>query len=557
MFLRTKRSVHGDRAYEYLQICETFRDNGRVKQRTIATLGKLDDLSESGQLEALAASFAKFSRTVAVIGEHDRGALTEHGTRKLGPGMVFERLWKELGIGETIRAALRGRKFQFDVEAAIFLTVVHRLMDPGSDRAAEKWREDYVLPEGVDGLDLHHLYRAMAWLGEPLSEVEQAGRTPFSPRCTKDLLEERLFLQRRDLFTEVAIIFFDTTSIYFEGAGGQTLGRRGHSKDHRPDLPQVVVGLVLDGEGRPLCCELWPGNTTDVKSLVPIVDRLQRRFHVKEICVVADRGMISKETVSEIERRGLHYILGARMRRDKEVRDEVLARGGRYQEVTPERKCSKDPSPLKVKEVVVDGRRYVVCLNDEQARKDAGDRAAILAGLEKQLRQGDKSLVGNKGFRKYLRSRGEKFEIDWDRAEAEARYDGKWVLRTNVGDSAETVARTYKMLWMVEALFRTVKSVLETRPIYHKCDETIRGHVFCSFLALLVMRELQERMDARRHQAAEWADVLRDLDSLSRTEVASTNGKRFQIRSEAKGWCGKVFQAVGVALPPTLREVST
>jgi hypothetical protein len=343
------------------------------------------------------------------------------------------------------------------VEAAVFLTVLHRLMDPGSDRAAEKWRDEHALPEAVMTLDLQHLYRAMAWLGEELPPEEQAGRTPFSPRCVKDLLEERLFERRRDLFTEVAVVFFDTTSIYFEGAGGQTLGRRGHSKDHRPDLPQIVVGLVLDGEGRPICCELWPGNTTDVRSLVPIVDRLRGRFHVKEICVVADRGMISDETVTEIEKRGLHYILGARMRRDKEVRDEVLSRGGRYQEVQPERRNSKDPSPLKVKEVAIGERRYVVCLNDEQARKDAGDRAAILAGLQKQLRQGDRSLVGNKGYRKYLRASGEKFEIDWDKAEAEARYDGKWVLRTNVGDSAEDVARTYKMLWMVESLLRTVK----------------------------------------------------------------------------------------------------
>jgi transposase len=448
---------------------------------------------------------------------------------------------------------LGGRRFKFDIEAAIFLTVLHRLMDPGSDRAAEKWRLDYSLPSGVMDLDLHQLYRAMAWLGEPLPESEQAGRTPFAPRCTKDLIEERLFARRRDLFTEAAVIFFDATSIYFEGAGGPTLGRRGHSKDHRPDLPQIVVGLVLDGEGRPLCCELWPGNTTDVKSLVPIVDRLQKRFRVMEICVVADRGMISKETLAAIEARDISYILGARMRKDKEVREEVLSRGGRYKEVVPERKTSKDPSPLKVKEVVIDDRRYIVCHNDEQARKDAADRAAILGGLERQLKQGDRSLVGNKGYRKYVKAVGERFEIDWDKAESDARYDGKWVLRTNTDDAAEDVARTYKMLWMVESLFRTVKSVLETRPIYHKCDETIRGHVFCSFLALLMMRELQERMDAKGHVGAEWDDVLRDLDSVSETEVESADGKRFLIRSEAKGWCGKVFQSVGVALPPSLR----
>jgi len=551
MFIRKK--VVGPNIY--LQIVEGIRENNKVRQRVIATLGRLDQLQESGQLEGLLASGAKFTQSMSIIGEHKKGALTEHGTKKIGPPMVFERLWKQTGIEECLEKLLSGRRFQFDVQGAIFLTVMHRLMDPGSDRAAEKWKRDYALPRSVKQLDLHQLYRAMAWLGDELPAEQQEGRTPFSPRCVKDLIEEEMFFMRRDLFTEVAIIFFDTTTLYFEGKGGQKLGRRGNNKDGRPDAPQMVVGLVIDGEGRPLCCEMWPGNTTDVKTLVPIVDRLRKKFRVMDICVVADRGMISKETVAAIEARDLGYILGARMRKDKEVRDTVLGRSGRYQEVVPARKQSKDPSPLKVKEVIVDDRRYVVCHNDEQARKDAADRVAIINGLERQLKQGDRSLVGNKGYRKYVKSVGERFDIDWDKAKQEARYDGKWVLRTNTDMSTEDVARTYKMLWMVEQIFRTVKSILDTRPIWHKWDETIRGHVFCSFLALVMMRELQERMDAKGHVDAEWADVLRDLDNIDETLVESSDGKRFLIRSEAKGWCGKTFQAVGVALPPTLRQV--
>ena len=551
MFLRVKRS--GPR--EYLQIAESHRENGRVRQRVVATLGRLDELRDSGKLDGLLSSASKFSEKLAVIGDHKRGAITEHGTRKIGPPMIFGRLWKETGIGEVLKFLLAGRRYQFDVEAAVFLTVVHRLMDPGSDRAAEKWRDEYAMPEGVRELDLHQLYRAMAWLGEPLPADEQDGRTPFAPRCVKDEIEERLFARRRDLFTEAAIIFFDTTSIYFEGAGGATLGKHGKSKDHRPDLKQMVVGLIIDGEGRPICCELWPGNTTDVTTLIPIVDRLRKRFHVLDVCVVADRGMISKKTLAELEKRDLGYILGAKLRKQKEVKYEVLSRGGRYKEVVPAKKKAKDPSPLKVKEVLVDDRRYVVCLNEAQARKDAADRAAIIAALEKQLKQGDKSLVGNKGFRKYLKTPGKGFEIDLAKAEEEARYDGKWVLSTNTDMSTEDVARTYKMLWMVESLFRTVKSILETRPIHHKCDETIRGHVFCSFLALVMMREIQDRMDAKGHWDAEWADVLRDLDTVTETDVESSDGKRFLIRSEAKGWCGKLYQSVGVALPPSLRNV--
>ena len=156
---------------------------------------------------------------------------------------------------------------------------------------------------------------------------------------------------------------------------------------------------------------------------------------------------------------------------------------------------AKDPAPLKVKEVWVKERRYVVCLNEEERRKDAHDREAILAHLKEQLRSGDKSLVGNKGYRRYLRVEGSgHFAIDEKQVKAEQRYDGIWVLRTNTDYNAETVAHVYKALWTVEDIFRTTKSILETRPIYHMRDEAIRGHVFCSFLALLLKQELESRM---------------------------------------------------------------
>jgi transposase len=395
----------------------------------------------------------------------------------------------------------------------------------------------------------------MAWLGEELSEEEQAGRTPFVPRCTKDLIEEYLFARRRDLFSTLELVFFDTTSIYFEGRGGETIGRRGHSKDHRPDCPQMVVGAVLDGEGRPVCCEIWPGNTADVRTLLPIVARLHRRFAIGQVCIVADRGMISQETMERLEKAsGLRYILGVRMRNQKEVREEVLARAGRYQIVHPKGQHSKAPSPLALKEVQLQGSRYVVCFNEDQAKKDAADRDAIVAGLREQLKGGDKSLVGNQGYRTYLKTQGRRFVVDEEKIQAEARFDGKWVLRTNTELPTAEVALKYKQLWMVEQLFRTTKSLLATRPIFHKRDETIRGHVFCSFLALILRKELQERLQRKGH-ALEWADVVSDLDALQEFDVQYQH-KHFLLRSEVKGTCGKVMQAMGVAVPATVRQLA-
>jgi transposase len=550
MFFRAKTS--GLRTY--LQIVENRWEDGRPRQRVIATLGRLDQLQQSGQLDALLASGARLAQSVLLISAHAKGQLPTITTRRIGPALVFERLWKETGCRRVIEQLLGGRRFEFDVERAIFLTVLHRLFAPGSDRAADKWKQDYRI-DGCESLQLHHLYRAMAWLGEALHHDQQAGQTPFTPRCTKDRIEEGLFAHRRDLFSGLQLVFFDTTSIYFEGNGGQDIGQRGYSKDHRPDLYQMIVGAVLDGQGRPICCELWPGNTTDVTTLVPVVDRLRSRFGIRRVCIVADRGMISRETIEALEqdRRGWSYILGARMRSQTEVKDEVLARAGRYRVVHPPRVKSDDPAPLKVKEVWVEDRRYIVCLNEDEARKDAADREAIVAALRDQLRRGDKALVGNKGYRRYLGGGGpEHFRIDEARVAEDARYDGKWVLRTNTDlDSAE-VALQYKQLWLVEQWFRSCKSLLQTRPIFHRCDETIRGHVFCSFLALVLRQELQARLEERGHEF-EWADVIQDLDRLQMVEVEQ-DGKRFLLRSEVQGTCGSVFQTVGVALPPTVQQ---
>ncbi|MGH7968531.1 MAG: IS1634 family transposase [Limisphaerales bacterium] len=549
MYFRVKRTG----AYGYLQIVESFREKGQVRQRVLSTVGRLDVLQASGQLDALMRSGLRFCEKLAVIDAHAAGQTEPVQVQRVGPDLVFGRLWETLQLGKIIQRALQGRRYEFDVERAIYLTVIHRLFASGSDRAAERWRQGYRLP-GTETLDLHHLYRAMAFLGQPLKE-QPATAILKTPRCTKDGIEEELFEQRRDLFSAIDLVFFDTTSIYFQGEGGEQLGQYGKSKDHRPDLKQMVVGLALDLHGWPLCCELWPGNTADVTTLLPVVNRLRQRFRVRRVSIVSDRGMISASTIATLESKELDcdYILGARMRSVKEISERVLADRGRYQVITPERKTSKDPSPLKVKEVTIEGRRYVVCLNEEQRRKDAADRQAIVEHLREQLKRGDKDLIGNKGYRKYLRDpQGEHFIIDEQKIKEEARYDGKWVLQTNLADEPKLIALAYKELWMVEDMFRTMKSILETRPIYHKRDETIRGHVFCSFLALLLRRALEQRLE-QKGESWEWAEIVRGLDNLQEVE-ALFQGKRFVMRSQLLGQAHKAFMAAGVALPPTLRE---
>ncbi|MBA7622709.1 IS1634 family transposase ISDha15 [subsurface metagenome] len=544
MFARVKKSGR----YEYLQIVENRRDGAKTVQRVICTIGRLDQLHAKGSIETLIRSLLRFSEKVLLIlsGKSNVSA----SAKKIGPALIFERLWEELGIKKGIKHLLSERNFELDVERAIFLTVLHRLFVSGSDRFCDKWRRDYVI-EGVEELSLHHLYRAMAFLGEEIED--QRGATPFSPRCIKDLIEEGIFLERRDLFTGLDLVFFDTTSIYFEGEGGETVGQKGHSRDHRPDLNQMVVGAVIDSNGKPVCCEMWPGNTTDVNTLIPEIDRIRSRFHIGQFCIVADRGMISAETLKELQEREISYILGTRMRKVNEVKRDVLSHPGRYREVHPEGKTSKDPAPLKVKEVSLNGKRYIVCFNPKQARKDAQDRQAIIDSLKDKIKANPKGLIGNKGYRKYLKIDRDSVSINQDKIDYESRFDGKWVLITNTNFSADEVAIKYKELWQVEQVFRDVKSVLETRPVYHQRDENIRGHVFCSFLALVLRKDLDRRLEEAGH-SFEWADIKQDLKSLQEV-VIEDNGKSLALRTECVGTCGKVFQAVGVAIPSTIREI--
>jgi transposase len=552
MFVRTKKRDNR----VYLQIVENQRVEGKVSQRVLFNLGRLDILQATGKLDDLMVSMQRFSEKLAILGAFANGAFSSSYTKKIGPSIIFERLWQEMGIGAVIQDAAKTRGFEFSVERVAFITVLHRLISPGSDRQAERWMEDYYIP-GKEEIDLHHFYRSMGFLGEALPAQQDA--LPLSPRCVKDQIEERLFARRRDLFTHLNLVFFDTTSLYFEGEGGEALGQYGMSKDHRPDLKQMVVGVVLDHEGNPICSEYWPGNTTDVTTLIPVATRLKERFPIDEVCIVADRGMISAKTIKELDERNWKYILGVRMRAMKEARDEVLSCGGRYQEVTPKGEGSKDPSPLKVKEVIVKDRRYIVCLNEDQAKKDRHDREAIVSSLKQALSQGDKSLVGNKGYRRYLKNPQGHFTIDEDKIKDEERYDGKWVLTTNTDLTAKDTALKYKQLWTVESVFRSMKSLLETRPIYHKCDDTIRGHVFCSFLALLLRKKLQDLMEDSKEDAEEktpeWADIIRDLDNLSEMEV-EVNEKKFTIRSDAKRMAVKAFRVCKVALPPLLRAAN-
>ncbi len=545
MFVREK-TING---YTYLYLVENIREGGRTKQHIIRNLGRKEAVLASGDLDRLLASIGRFSERSMVLSAIEANPAEANASRIGGP-LLFGRLWERLGIGEVLNELLEGRQFGFAVERAVFVATLHRLFVSGSDRSCLDWMKSYAI-DGVDGLALHHFYRAMAWLGE---ELEEKAEGALVARCVKDVIEEKLFDRRRDLFTDLSLVFMDTTSLSFYGAGGDTLGRRGHSKDHRPELAQMILAVVIDAQGRPICTEMVPGNTADVKVLLPIVTRLRTRFGITRSCVVADRGMISADTIAALEELGMEYILGARERTSSVIRDVVLTDDAPMVPLVLERQAGE--TQLWVKEVRVgkepNAQRYIVTLNEAEAKKDKADRQAVIDGLQAQLKKGDKALVGNSAYRRYLKSSGKTFVIDAGKLADEARFDGISVLRTNARITPLQAVIRYRDLLQVEALFRVAKASFDTRPIFHQSDAAIRGHVFVSFLALTLAKELTRLCEAKG-LTPEWQPLLNDLDRLQQATIEK-DGKVITVRTPTSGMVGSVFQAAGIALPANIRE---
>ena len=525
MFVRVKRLVQDGQRYEYLQIVRSVRDGPRVRQELVASLGRRDLLVATGQLDGLVQALARFSTRLRVVEAAKDARFVAREARTWGPALVFGRLWGRQGLPEILGRLAEGRRFGFEPERVAFALALQRLCAPGSDLQGAAWAQTVEAP-GFDDLALHHFYRTLPWLAAIRHE-----------------LERDLFFQGRDLFAgELDLVFVDTTSVYLYRDGESALVRHGYSRDRRPDLPQLVLCVAVDGQGWPVAFDVLPGNTADVEALSLTIARFRGRFRIRRAVVVADRGMLGRNILAQLRDHAgapFDYILGCPLRRERAVAEKVLARPGRYQQVADN---------LEVKEVKLDERRYVVCRNPIEAKQDAADREALLAKLRQTLEHdGPKAVVGNRGYARYLKIAKGGVSLDEAAIEREARLDGKFVLTTSTELPAAEVAQAYKSLWRVERAFREVKSTLDVRPVFHQRDDSVIGHIVGCFLALRLEVDLQRRLDAKG-LAAPWPDLMRDLARLQAV-IVDLDGARYRLRTDCLGHAAKAFQAAGVAIP--------
>jgi transposase len=526
MFVREKRVRNRDGSERrYLQLVENYRVEGRVRQRVVANLGRLDRLRGAGELDRLVVSLARYAERTKVVDLAEE--LGCEWAREWGVPLVCERLLSELGVEAELERALAGRRIRAPLAEAVLALVANRISEPASKLGCDRWLER-AHHERFAAVELQHLYRACDLLAE-----------------LKDELELALWDQRRTLLEqELELVFFDTTTTYFEGERLQGFARFGHSKDRRPDRLQLVVGILCTRQGIPIAHRVFPGNTSDVDALLAAIAELKQRFQVKRVVVVADRGTVGTRTLEALEQAGFDYIVGVRLRKLKAAR-QVLARAGRYREVA---------ANLRVKQVVHEGVRYIVCHNPEAAAEDAQERAEIVAHLEEALGKGQAHLVGNRGYRRYLRVEPGALTLDRTKINEDARYDGKWVLRTSTELPAEEVALAYKSLWQAERLFRTVKGPLSWRPVYLWTEKRVRGHLVACFLALACEAELFHRLAAQEGERPSYPEVVSDLKALSAIDL-SIGQQRYLVRTELRPHAHAAFRAAGLRPPPRVQPL--
>ena len=519
MYVRTISRTNKDGSkVTYVQLAHNVWDPKArcAKAEVVHTFGRTDALDVEA-LKRLAKSICRFlspEDAIAVRGALGDGHPLEFvRSAPMGGAYLLRRLWEQVGIPKLLARSLKNRSFSSPIEWALFAMVANRALAPASKRGVEEWVKGDVALGNPEPIALQHLYRAMDIL------LEQ-----------RELINREIFFSVADLLNlEVDLLFFDTTSTYIErDEEDEGLVRYGHSKDSRPDLPQVVIGLAVTKEGIPVRSWVLPGNTQDVKTIETVKKDLSG-WKLSRCVWVADRGMNSEENRRILQTAGGHYILGEKLRDDQTVHKEVLSRKGRY-------KIVRDS--LQVKEVTVgDGerrRRFVLVYNPGEAQKDRATREKNISRLEETiaaLKDEGKAhgknvcaLLTHRSLGRYLRQqKNGALVVDRGKIAEEARLDGKYILSTSDDSlSAEDVALGYKQLLEVERAFRTLKTTLELRPLYHHKDDRIASHVFICFLALLLVRI------AERKTGTTWDRIRSSMERLHLGEFSSKDGRVLQ-----------------------------
>ena len=562
MFPRISETRSKGKCYRYMKIVENYWYKGQSRQKVIANLGNLEKFKNK-DLEKLIKGLCHICQREDLNVEN----LKSKGSPHYGDILLARHLWKKLGLDKLINGYMRNTEAKIPVELVSFLMVANRLIDPLSKLAVSSWYKEKVYLKELENSELspHDFYRSMDYLEE-----------------MKEDIEKDLYYKLCDLFTlKLNLVFYDTTSSYFEGKGPD-IAKHGKSKEHRPDKHQIVIGLLVTDEGVPIAHEVFEGDEADKATVVRTIDDLKRRFHLKRVIFVADRGMVSQANLDYIKEQGFSYIVTLKKRRLNEARRAIEAafpcleeKRKSYQEekTNQSEEEEKEKEGLLFSEYREDGCRYLVCLNPEKKEDDEIYREGrIKKGKEKlekikrsvgmgQLKNREKilkkaTLALDKTNRKYFSYSSSKdglfsYSLIEKVLEEEERLDGIFIIKSTAFDlSPEELIRQYKNLTGVEKAFKEIKDFLRLRPIRHYEDDRVRAHVFICVLSYLLEKIIEKKL-AEAHLEMSAREALDKLDDI-RLAKNQVGGRVFLCPAEGDIQHRRILDAMGVERIPRI-----
>ena len=574
MYPRVNTVKQGGKSYHYLQILQSFRSQGQVRQRVVANLGRIDLLADN--LDRLVASLSKYCKKSLVAPEQIecRQALV------WGPVLLARHLWQQVSLSEIVGKHCKSPRQKFDVTETSFVLVANRLCEPSSEHGLARWLEHTFV------CDSQGRRWQPDWL--PADQITKSKRVKVQHRqlnywyrsldallSAKEQIEQALYHQVRDLFTvKVDMIFYDLTSTYFcRKQPKGNLRRHGQSKDKRPRQVQVVLGVVM-ANGFPIAHHVFPGNTADKATLKKVLTDLQRRFGLRHIMVVSDRGLVSDENLKFLTQQQLSYLLGMGSRRSDEAK-EVLSR-------LDDSKSQQVDEGNQVQQIQLDNPKERYFVIDSQQRKDYEQsmRQSSMQRAKEQLnkvkasvnagRLKDPAKIGARANRAVSKNHGYRyfswkvsgpgkfsFFQDKEKLDAEIAREGKYILKTDdPGMSAVEAVACYKELNTVEQGFRDLKDVIDMRPIHHKTDERIEAHIFVASLALFLKQTLQYQLASKLPQISA-TDAFAAMKSIGLTEL-QFNGQIKRLVSAGGRDARRIVSALGITDidPPGIQEAA-
>lgn len=536
--------------YEYVRLVEAYRENGKVKHKVILNLGRKDLIEGNPSFKRLAERLAELVTGSSVLNRTKEAEASEGTLRHYG-FVIYRKLWQLFELDKLLSALTKNNaRLKLDLNSVCFLMVVQHLLSPRSKLATYLNREQYL---GIPEIDLNHLYRSLDLLAE-----------------NKEHIEDYIFSKNRSLFNlTVDVVFYDVTTFHFESVRNDGFRDFGFSKANKINEVQIVMGLLVDSEGRPIGYELFPGNTLDSKTLEKSLEKLKKRFCIRQVVIVADRGLNSKLNLKRIKDQGYDYIVATRL---KKMSESILA-----EVFNPEGYVSLEmPSPASEKQSqeTSDQFRYkildrinrfkdedgvvhelpeklIITYSSKRAAKDEQDRKRLVEKAEKLLDNPGRIKASNKrGGKKFIQHKSENDQFFLDE-EAIANDDGYYAIQSSRFDlDAKSVLEAYHTLWKIEESFRIMKSTLEVRPIFHWTEKRIQGHFIICFLAFLLERTLEFRLKENQVEVSP-VQIQEAINTLSFTEV-EMNGQKFLIKMRPNDNANKMLRILRIAPPKNM-----